>query len=57
MKATMKRISQVLAFAIVAVAATATLVLAGLREDTLQGQGARAACLARCPTVLAGALR
>jgi len=57
MTATMKRVSQVLAFAIVAVAATATLVLAGLREDTLQGQEARAACLARCPTVLAGALR
>lgn len=57
MKTMMKRTSQALAFAIVTLAATGTLVVAGLREDSLQGQGARAACLERCPNLLASALK
>lgn len=57
MKTMMKQASQAIAFAIVTLAATGTLVLAGMREDSLRGQGARAACLERCPTVLASALK
>ncbi|QRY35270.1 MULTISPECIES: hypothetical protein [unclassified Variovorax] len=57
MNTTMKRASQALAFAIVTLAATGTLVLAGMREDPLQGQGARTACIERCPTALASAVK
>jgi hypothetical protein len=57
MKTMMTQAVQALAFAIITLAATGTLVLAGLREDSLQGQGARAACLERCPALLASALK
>jgi hypothetical protein len=53
----MTRAVWTLAFAVVTFAATGLLVFAGMKEDSLQGQGARAACLARCPALLAGALK
>jgi hypothetical protein len=46
-----------LAFAGVAFIATSALVVAGVNEGSQQGQGARAACLARCPALLASALK
>ncbi|SFQ23837.1 hypothetical protein SAMN05216567_112167 [Variovorax sp. OK605] len=53
----MTRAVWTLAFAAVTFAATGLLVFAGMKEDSLQGQGVRAACLARCPALLAGALK
>lgn len=57
MKAAMNRTLGALAFMLATVTATGILVLGGLREDSVQGHGARAACLARCPALLASALK
>lgn len=57
MKAAMNRALWALAFMLATVTASGILVLGGLSEDSAQGQGARAACLARCPALLASALK